>query len=102
MLSLPETLDERMKSKPERMTEEEFVKELTMWQFFYSDEEKLTLEEYCDRLRDALSFEKKDIAGLLASEGFTWFDDGDSFCWSCDDQNTLVEKIYSFHDKLPE
>ena len=45
---------------------------------------------------------KKDIAGLLASEGFTWFDDGDSFCWSCDDQNTLVEKIYSFHDKLPE
>ena len=70
MLSLPETLDERMKSKPEGMIEEMFVKQLTMWQFFYSDEERLTLEEYCDRLKSAISFEKKDIAGLEKSDDY--------------------------------
>lgn len=70
ILSLPETLDERMKSKPERMTEEEFVKKLTIWQFLYSDGERVTLEEYCDRLKDAISFEKKDIAGLEKADDY--------------------------------
>lgn len=45
---------------------------------------------------------KEDIADLLANEGFTWFDDSDSFCWSCDDQDALIEKIHAFHAKLPE
>ena len=45
---------------------------------------------------------KEDIADLLASEGFTWFDGSESFCWSCDDRDALIEKIHSFHAKLPE
>ena len=59
--SLPETWEQQLERKPYDLTEEEFRKELTIWQFFYNQEERLTLQEFCDRIKDAISFTKDDI-----------------------------------------
>lgn len=70
MLSLPETFDERLKYKPADMSVEDFEKELALSQFFYGLDDCVTLEEYCDRIRDAISFSREDLAGLEYTNEF--------------------------------
>lgn len=70
LLSLPETWEQHLKDKPSEMTEDEYRKELTLWQFFYNQEEKLTLEEMCDRLKDAISFTKEDVDEYVGAENY--------------------------------
>ena len=70
LLSLPETWVERLEGKPSELTEAEFRKELTLWQFFYNQEERLTLQEICDRLKNAVSFTKEDIHEYAGAENY--------------------------------
>lgn len=69
-LSLPETFDEKLKYKPSDMTTEEFKKGLEFWQFLYGDGDTPTIEEFCDRLRDAISFSKDDLKGCTDIENY--------------------------------
>lgn len=68
--SLPETWEQQLKNKPSELTEEQFRKELTLWQFFYNQEEQLTIQEFCDRLKDAISFTKEDIFEYDGAENY--------------------------------
>ena len=68
--SLPETWEQQLKNKPSELTEEQFRKELTLWQFFYNQEEQLTIQEFCDRLKDAISFTKEDIVEYDGAENY--------------------------------
>lgn len=68
--SLPETWEQQLKRKPSELTEEEFRKELTFWQFFYNQEERLSLQEFCNRLKDAISFTKEDINDYPSADNF--------------------------------
>lgn len=70
LLSLPETWEERLANKPTELTEAEYRKELTLWQFFYNQEERLTLQEICDRLKNAVSFTKEDIYEYTGAENY--------------------------------
>ena len=70
LLSLPETWEERLENKPTELTEAEYRKELTLWQFFYNQEERLTLQEICDRLKNAVSFTKDDIYEYAGAEKY--------------------------------
>lgn len=70
LLSLPETWEERLANKPTELTEAEYRKELTLWQFFYNQEERLTLQEICDRLKNAVSFTKEDIYEYAGAENY--------------------------------
>lgn len=63
LLSLPETFEQRLANKPNDMTEDEFKKILVIGQFFYDQEDEVTLQEYCDRLKDAISFTHEDLVG---------------------------------------
>ena len=68
--SLPETWEQQLKNKPSELTEEQFRKELTLWQFFYNQEEQLTIQKFCDRLKDAISFTKEDIVEYDGAENY--------------------------------
>lgn len=70
LLSLPETWEQHLKDKPSNLTDSEYKKELTLWQFFYNQEERLTIEELCDRLKDAITFTKKDIVEYTGAENY--------------------------------
>lgn len=70
LLSLPETWEERLENKPNELSEAEYRKELTLWQFFYNQEERLTLQEICDRLKNAVSFTKEDIYDYSGAENY--------------------------------
>ena len=70
LLSIPETWEQRLKNKPSELTEEEYRKEMTLWQFFFNQEERLTIEELCDRLKDSISFTKKDIGEYAGAENY--------------------------------
>ena len=60
-LSLPETWEQLLAEKPSDLTEQDYRKILTIGQFFYNQDEELTLEEFCDRLQDAISFTKEEL-----------------------------------------
>ena len=60
-LSLPETFEERLKYKPSDMSDGEYKKELVLGQFLYGQDDTPSLEEFCNRLRDAISFTKGDL-----------------------------------------
>lgn len=70
LLSLPETWEQQLKGKPIELTEAEYKKELTLWQFFYNQEERLAIEDLCDRLKDSISFTKKDIGEYAGAENY--------------------------------
>lgn len=61
LLSLPETIEERLADKPNDMTVEDYKRNLTLWQFFYSQDDAPSLQEFCDRIKDAISFEIEDL-----------------------------------------
>ena len=70
ILSLPETWEQQLETKPLELTEDEYRKELALWQFFYNQEERLTLEEFCERLKDAVSFTKADLDEYAGVENY--------------------------------
>lgn len=63
LLSLPETLEQRLANKPCDLTEEEYKRVLALGQFLYDQDDDPTLKEFCDRLREAVSFTKEDLSG---------------------------------------
>ena len=72
-LSLPETFEERLANKPKDLTVDEYRKALTFWQFHYNQDETLTLEEFCDRIREAISFTQEDLSGCLDINAYLKF-----------------------------
>lgn len=60
-LSLPETLEQRLDNKPSDLSASEYKKVLTLGQFLYDQNDEPSLEEYCDRLKDAITFKNEDV-----------------------------------------
>lgn len=60
-LSLPETWEELLAFKPSELSEEDYKKELVLSQFFYDQNETLSLTDFCDRLKNSILFKKEDL-----------------------------------------
>lgn len=69
-LSLPETFEERLKFKPADQSGDEFRKNLVFSQFLFGQDDTPTLVEFCDRIKDAISFTKEDLAGYSDLENY--------------------------------
>ena len=61
LLSLPETLKPRLANKPSELTEDEYKKVLVLGQFLYDQDDEPSIQEYCNRLKEAISFTKEDL-----------------------------------------
>lgn len=70
LLALPETLNQWLADKPRELTEEEYKKVLVLGQFLYNQDDNPTLQEYCDRMKDALSFKTEDLKGCADIENY--------------------------------
>lgn len=70
LLALPETLNQRLADKPRELTEEEYKKVLVLGQFLYDQDDNPTLQEYCDRMKDAVSFKIEDLKGCSDVEDY--------------------------------
>lgn len=70
LLSLPETLEERMANKPSYLSYGDYQKVLALGQFLYSQDDSRSMEEYCDRIRDALSFSVENLSGQTSVDSY--------------------------------
>lgn len=69
-LSLPETLEQRLANKPSEIPVDDFIMSLTLSQFLYNQNDEPTLQEFCDRLKDAICFTKEDLDKLRGVDDY--------------------------------
>lgn len=70
LLSLPETMDDYMEKKKDDIAAQDYRMGLTLGQFLYSNEEAPSTAEYCNRIRDAISFSDEDLAEFEGKDDF--------------------------------
>lgn len=68
LVGIPENLGQVIDKKPESMTDDDFYKTIDICQFFKKDEQGMTVIQFCERLKDILSFNKSDLVGCANTE----------------------------------
>ena len=70
LLALSETLNQRLADKPRELTEDEYKMVLVLGHFLYDQDDDPTLQEFCDRMKDAVSFKIEDLKGCTDVENY--------------------------------